>query len=90
MNRRKQKPPPDETMSYAVWKSRPPGPEQLELERLFKSKEIGPLSTADSVRKSNRMFQQFSSSVFGNHFRATKAKLGACGNIFIFSKFLES
>lgn len=69
----------------ATWKVKPPGPEQLELERLFKSNEISPSSTADSVRKSNNMFQRFSASVFGNHFRSTKAKLGGCGKIFSIS-----
>lgn len=68
----------------AVWKVKPPGPEHLELERMFKSNEIGPSASADSIRRSNAMFMRFSAQVFGNHFRSIKAKLGGCGNIFLY------
>lgn len=61
---------------FPVWKVKPPGPEQLQLERMFSSNEINAASTPDSVRKSTEMFQKFSAQVFANHFRQTKAKLG--------------
>lgn len=75
---------------YQVWKQKPPGPEQKELERMFNSKEIDAFTNPDSVRKSKEIFENFSAPVFGSHFRATKAKLGLSGMItryFFISKF---
>lgn len=64
-----------------LWRVKPkPGPEQLELERMFNSKEIDPSSSPDSVRQSKEMFRKFSTTVFGNHFRRTKALCGVYGN----------
>lgn len=71
---------PVETKTFQVWKMKPPGPEQRELERMFRDKEIDPSCTPDSVRQSNEMFRKFSANVFATHFRSTKAKLGFCGN----------
>lgn len=64
-----------------MWKERPPGPEQKQLEKMFAAKEIDPSATPDSVRKSNPMFENFTASVFASHFRKTKSKLGLCGTI---------
>lgn len=61
---------------FPVWKMKPPGPEQQELERLFANKEIDASMSADSVRKSKQIFHDFSATVFANHFRQTKAKYG--------------
>lgn len=72
----------NDTSPNNIWKVKPPGKEQLELERMFKSNLISPTATADSIRKSSPMFQRFNAQVFGNKFRATKAKLGGFGNIF--------
>lgn len=58
------------------WKETPPGPEQKELERLFKAKLIKPEDTIQDVRNSNPLFKQFSSRIFSAHFRKTRAKLG--------------
>ncbi|KAG4066090.1 hypothetical protein HA402_001337 [Bradysia odoriphaga] len=63
-----------------VWKIKPPGPEQRELERMFRSNEIEPGESADSVRRSSEMFHRFSAAVFGNHFRTTKAKFAKEGS----------
>lgn len=41
---------------FPVWKMKPPGPEQQELERLFANKEIDASMSADSVRKSKQIF----------------------------------
>lgn len=84
MNSKRQLKPTSQEAKSNVWKVKPPCSEQLELERMFKSNEIGPSASADSIRRSNPMFLRFSSQVFGNHFRTTKAKLGGCGNIFIY------
>lgn len=84
MFKRQSKIPRMESKSFLVWKEKPPGPEQRELERMFANKEIDATTNPDSVRKSNEVFQKFSSNVFSSHFRSTKAKLGLCGNI---SKF---
>lgn len=65
---------------YVVWREKPtPGPEQVELERLFNSGEILGSST-EEVRQSDELFRKFSPSVFNSHFRSTKARLGKCGN----------
>lgn len=66
-------------MTTKVWKERPPGREQIELERMFKCNEIDARATPDSVKRRNDLFKDFSSSVFANHFRKTKSKLGLCG-----------
>lgn len=65
--------------SSVMWKVKPPGPEQRELEKMFRTNEIQPGDTADETRKSNEMFMRFSASVFGNHFRTTKAKFAKEG-----------
>lgn len=62
--------------SFQTWKEKPPGPEQLELERLFSSKEINPKDTPDTVRRTNELFMKFTPTVFAAHFRKTKAKYG--------------
>lgn len=41
---------------YKVWKEKPPGPEQRELQRMFDCKEINASATPDSVRKSTQCF----------------------------------
>lgn len=76
MSQRISKPTPNASWRYQLWKEKPPGPEQIELERMFASKEIDATATADSIHKSNELFKKFSSTVFGAHFRKTKAKFG--------------
>lgn len=66
--------------SSTTWKVKPPGPEQRELERMFRSHEVEPGDSPESIRRSNEMFQRFSSAVFGNHFRTTKAQIAKEGN----------
>lgn len=66
-------------MSIRMWKEKPPGPEQIELERMFKCNEIDSQASPDMVKKKNDIFKDFSASVFANHFRKIKAKLGLCG-----------
>lgn len=58
------------------------GPEQKELDRLFETKSIDESSLPNKVRQSNTKFMAFSAKVFAAHFRKTKAKHGAYGNIF--------
>jgi len=70
------KPSPKASWKYPVWKVKPPGPEQIELEKMFAQKEIDACATPDSVHKSKELFKKFSASVFGAHFRMTKAKFG--------------
>lgn len=65
---------------FVMWREKPtPGPEQIELERLFNSEDILGYSP-EEVRQTSELFQKFSPSVFNSHFRSTKAKLGLCGN----------
>lgn len=72
---------------YVVWKSKPtPGPEQIELERLFNSGEIVGMGP-EEVRQSDELFRKFNSAVFNNHFRSTKAGLGLCGK-YVFISFI--
>lgn len=70
-----------------LWKSAPPGPEQLELNRLFASGEITDTDTANSVRLTYPMFRGFSARVFGLHFRKTKAKYGKMCKYNKYSRF---
>lgn len=62
-----------------VWKESPPGPAQIELERMFKNNLIGFLETPNEVRSKNPLFLKHSSRNFAIHFRKTKAKLGLYG-----------
>ncbi|KAG4070432.1 hypothetical protein HA402_005664 [Bradysia odoriphaga] len=59
---------------YKIWKTRPPGEEQLELNRLFEVGKISESMTADFVREKWPIFQRVTPKVFAAHFRATKAK----------------
>lgn len=74
---------PSEEGFTAVWKETPPGPEQKELERLFKNNLIEPKATPNTVRMNNTMFMEFSPRVFAVHFRKTKAKYGLFGSFFL-------
>lgn len=67
------------TVTAKVWKEKPPGREQIELERMLKCGEINSQAKPESVQKLNELFKPFTATVFGNHFRKTKAKLGLCG-----------
>lgn len=68
------------TMGQKVWKTKPhPGPEQVELERMFKNNEIVANATPDSVKRRSDLFKDFSTPVFATHYRKTKAKMGLCG-----------
>lgn len=58
------------------WRESPPGPEQIELEKLFQSGLITDIDTPKSIRDLYSIFQKYSLRVFGTHFRKTKAKLG--------------
>lgn len=69
----------------AQWKGNPPGPEQKELEHLFRSKKIGLHDTAQSVRAAYPLFSSFSPTVFASHFRKTRAKMGL-GSMFYLIK----
>lgn len=64
-----------------VWKMKPPGPEQIELERMFNAREIPLSATPDSVRQSREIFKKFNARVFAAKFRSTKAKFGGFGMI---------
>lgn len=55
-----------------TWKS--DGPQQLELERLFREKEINPSMRPSDVQRKYAIFNGFSSSVFRNHWSVTKRK----------------
>ncbi|XP_037034252.1 uncharacterized protein LOC119076386 [Bradysia coprophila] len=69
-------------MSTKLWKERPPGREQIELEKMFKNQEIDPRrDSPDSVKRRNDLFKDFSAPVFANHFRKTKAKLGLSATV---------
>lgn len=59
-----------------LWREKPPGPEQLELERLFLENEIGYNTPIAEVQKSNAMFLNFTEKIFSAHFRKTRAALG--------------
>lgn len=63
-------------MSTRLWKEKPPGPEQIELERMFKCNEIDSQASPDMVKRQNDIF---SAAVFSNHFRKIKAKHGLSG-----------
>lgn len=67
------------TVTAKVWKEKPPGREQIELERMFKLGDISSQSKPESVQMRNDLFKAFSAAVFGNHFWKTRAKLGLCG-----------
>lgn len=60
--------------SNLLWRSNPPGPEQIELNRLFRDGDILDTDTAHSVRNMYPMFRDFSSRVFSYHFKKTKEK----------------
>lgn len=78
-----------ESMEGIVWKVKPAGPEQRELERMFRENEIEPGEGPETIRRSNEMFKRFSSAVFGNHFRTTKALFAKEGNFGNFQWFFE-
>lgn len=59
-----------------MWKEKPPGAEQIELNRMFETNMIDASKTPDQVRQSNSMFMAFPSKVFATHFTKTKAKYG--------------
>lgn len=59
---------------YKIWKTRPPGEEQLELNRLFEVGKIDRSMTADVARNKWPIFQRVTPRVFATHFRTTKAK----------------
>ncbi|XP_037032075.1 uncharacterized protein LOC119071302 [Bradysia coprophila] len=61
---------------YKIWKTKPPGEEQRELNRLFEEGKISESMTADFVREKWHIFQSVSPKVFATHFRTTKAKFG--------------
>lgn len=61
------------------WRERPPGPEQLELERMFKDNEINYFSPIEAVQRSKPMFMKFTEKIFSAHFRKIRAVLGLCG-----------
>lgn len=67
-------------MASKQWKETPPGPQQKELDRLFKTKVIDESDTPNKVRLSNPLFMEFSTRVFAAHFRKSKAKHGYFGN----------
>lgn len=64
-----------------VWKEKPPGPEQLLLNEMFEDGSISPTAIPESVRKSNKIFENFTPKVFAAHFRKTKARYGEFGTI---------
>lgn len=68
------------------WRESPAGPQQKELDRLFRTKAIDESDSPNKVRQSNPLFMAFSARVFASHFRKTKAKHGYFGNFFLFSQ----
>lgn len=68
-----------ECVSNVIWRETPPGKEQIELNKLFANGLISSTDSANNIRKKYPMFQQFSSHVFGTHFRKTKSKYGLMG-----------
>ncbi|KAJ6636925.1 Acetylcholine receptor subunit beta-like 1 [Pseudolycoriella hygida] len=72
---------PCSTQPTHIWKVKPPGPEQKELERMFREDAIEPWAAPDVIRRSCEMFRRFNPTVFANHFRATKAKLGLAASV---------
>lgn len=74
----------EDFVALKQWKESPPGPEQLELERMFENNIIDETHTSDSVRKMNTLFMAFSPKIFSTHYRKTKAKLGLFGIFFCF------
>lgn len=68
-----------ESTTMKQWKEFPPGPEQLQLERMFTQNLIDCDKTPCAVQKTNPMFMEFSPKVFAAHFRKTKSKLGLYG-----------
>lgn len=65
-----------EFTTMKLWKESPPGPEQLQLERMFTQNLIDADKTPNAVQKMNSMFMEYSPKVFAVHFRKTKSKLG--------------
>lgn len=57
-----------------TWKEN--GPEQKELNRLFQNKIINVTDSARDIRNKFPMFQEYSTAVFANHFRKTRANFG--------------
>lgn len=78
---RKRKPPetPDES-DPKIWKENPPGPEQKELERLFRKGIIDSTDTPAKIRVRHQLFAGFPPKTFALHFRTTKARIGLYGN----------
>lgn len=66
-------------MSTRLWKEKPPGPEQIELERMFKCNEIDSQASPDMVKRQNDIFKDFSAARKHGHFRKIKAKHGLSG-----------
>lgn len=62
-----------------LWRERPPGSEQKELERMFLDNEINYFSAIEDVQRTNPMFMEFSEKIFSAHFRRTRAFLGLSG-----------
>lgn len=71
---KKQKTKPLKEGFNFLWRSNPPGPEQIELNRLFQDGDILDTDTANSVRITYPMFRDFSQRVFTYHFKKTKEK----------------
>lgn len=62
-----------------IWRESPPGPAQRELDRLFSDDIISGNEKPNEVQKQYPIFQEYSSKIFGLHFRKTKAKHGVYG-----------
>lgn len=75
MSGRKKKKVSDDFEIIKVWKEN--GPEQRALEEMFSNGAIKSKDTPSKIRESLPMFQEYSSQVFGAHFRKTKSKMGA-------------
>ena len=71
-----------------VWKVKLAGPEQLLLERLFKTGKITKNHTPQHVWKSQKVFLAHGSNTFRTHFNANKKKfgvdVGSCEDSFLF------
>lgn len=66
-----------------VWRQKPPGAEQTELERLFLDNKINYNSSIEQAQNSNPLFKDFNENVFSAHFRKTRAALGLSGMLCI-------
>jgi hypothetical protein len=67
------------------WKGNPPGKEQKFLENLFKTGQIPPDAKPSDIKNQHKIFENFTTPVFRQHFDKTRAKYGHQRKYFIIS-----